>query len=257
MTLRVLSVAVYDSLWRNSNQATGLALFFADTRLQYLHMATRDTMPPLRPDRPFPVGSMVEPEKEKHANEWLLNLEVLTDKEFLERTKTLSSRPALAGLSGIYKTHIAAITLCDDWDGGREIQNDLAKSGYIIGAAFNNDVQYLPLRSVDFSEQMKRMQALRQHMVPAFAQTAWKSMAAYGHVHDKFSRLFEQGRRRFEMYSDDDRDFFRAGLALPYMISWASSLAHNTPAFTGLSTQTDQKINIQSDDFRAIFTVDR
>lgn len=212
-------------------------------------MASRDNIPRLLDGRSFPLGDAIDMDKEKMANEWITEIEKQSQRELRLTLIRSFSRTALSGLSTSFLTHHAAINLTEHWDKDRTHDPALASCGYLMATAFRNATNYFPLSHVDFTKELTLMKDEPLYPATMFAQTAWKGMESYRHIHAKFDRLYEHALTQFEMYSDDERQLFRAGMALPYIISSAGLLAEDTPDFTSLS---GEKVNLATD-FRKLF----
>lgn len=212
-------------------------------------MASRDNIPRLIDGRSFPLGDAMDVQKEKLANDWIAGIEQQGQRELRLTLIRSFSRTALSGLSTSFLTHHAAINLVEKWDEERTHDPALASCGYLLTTAFRNATSYFPLPHVDFTNELKLMKDDPPYPPDLFAQAAWNGIKSYQHLYDKFDRLFEHAQTQFDMYSDDDRQLFRAGMALPYVISCAGLLVEDTPEFTALS---NKKVNLNTD-FRKLF----
>lgn len=187
------------------------------------HMRPNDRLPK---NKPFPVGTMVEAERERRAEEWLNLIDSLSHAAFFDKIKTYSNPTAITSGTGqtTYATHQAALRLCKTWDEASGSDRTLAVNGFVVATAFNREVQYLPPCSLNLAEDLHEMGRDKNERARLFAQTAWHSMLAYPYVHDTFDRLFRHSFIRFYIPSEG-ADYFKAGMALPFMTSWASSLS--------------------------------
>jgi hypothetical protein len=214
-------------------------------------MYKKDTIPNLSHTEPFPLGDVNDVHKERLANEWITGIEAQPCDQFMRNVRITYAPTAIIG-SAAYKTHNAAMNLCKSWDEVKANGSELALSGYKIAMAFTKATHYLPGINFDFVDQLKQMQRPDEQLYRAreFARVAWQGMEQYPHVHDKFEHILDHSRTKFVIQSDENLEYFQAGMALSYILTTAAQLAIGTPDFKGM---TGEKVNLRTAEFGQLF----
>lgn len=211
-----------------------------------------EQIPDIRPNRHFPLGDVTSLHDINKAVSWISQATELEMEQY-KRLINMNVAPLPTAGKNAVATHKSAAKLCSTWDGARGAQTPpLVAVGYRLGMTFCNMTRFLPPTSVNLSEQLDQMANDQQDLVREFAQFAWQGMEQHPNVHHIFEELLVVGRHRFGLSSDDDRDYFRAGLALPYVIASTSRLHGYTPKFTSMSDMSDPNAT----EFHQLFTTD-
>ncbi|USN96286.1 MAG: hypothetical protein H6797_04395 [Candidatus Nomurabacteria bacterium] len=219
-------------------------------------MYTRDTIPKILPNESFPLGDIKDSLKEQGANGWLNTIEKLDNNQFRARVNLFHAPTATIGYGAGYRTFKAAMLLCGQWDLVQGNNSSLATVGFKVAMTFQNEVHYLPSSNLDLTLQLARMQNSEEQLYRAqdFARAAWYGMSQYPNVYEKFDRLLEHSRIRYRLSPEENREYFQAGMALPYMLSLTTALAESTPEIKGMADRTGKNWNLQTTPFRQFFT---
>lgn len=218
-------------------------------------MATHDQIPNIKKGREFPIGDIVDAEKDARVDQWLDMVGSLSHKDFLDFIE-INSRPRQLNQLKANKTDLAAFGLCHKWDYGFSARTRYTHAGYCAAVAFDRQTGYLPENTIDLSKELNQM-SLREieggilNSEREFGRVAWNSMALYPNVHLTFLKLLEFIEPRYGIFTDKDRDCLKAGMALPFLISWTSGLASLTPEFTSFSDQSESD---KEDEFLSRFS---
>lgn len=205
----------------------------------FFQMASSDRIPNIEKGREFPIGDIVDAAKDARVDQWLDTVGSLSHQNFLEFIK-INSQPRLLNQMRPNKTDLAALGLCHKWDYGNGHSAKYTYAGYNSVIAFNRQVNYLPESDIDFSNELNQMSQREVdggilNSQREFGRVAWNSMAIYPNVHLTFFKLLEFIEPRYGIFTDKDRDCLKAGMALPFLLSWTAGLASLTPEFTSFS----------------------
>ncbi len=225
-----------------------------------------DRVPSLPGDCSYPEGFCIDEEAESRADEWFVKMEATKDAHFHRYVEqTYAVQPRIVAGNSRAKTHNAAKTLCWSWDRTVNTQEkkkffNYATKGYMMTMSFDNDAGYLPRHSVDLSEDLWQMQEENNlHRMREFGHRVWQTIERYPHINRNYDRLFELAKKQYQIGPDENREYFRAGMAVPFAISWVSAVIASTHNFSSLSplNANGQKRNIgNSSDFGALFTTE-
>lgn len=205
-----------------------------------------DQIPNIQKGLPFPVGD-ISKSRDSAVDDWFDAAHAMPHYAFMRHIED-NGNPTPKN-----KTEIAASGLCHRWDYAYNNGRQYTSTGLRVATTFNRMTEYLPPVEVDLSVELQQMiqtevKGGRLYSGRAFGRVAWNSMALYPNVHWTFLRLLEFTEPRFNIISSKDQDCIKAGLVLPFMLSWTSGLATAMPEFTCFSNSKN------SDDFVSSFS---
>lgn len=220
-------------------------------------MGTHEHIPKIQKGREFPVGDIVDAQKDKKVDQWLDAVSGLNHYRFTEYI-AFHSKIASIVPTAESKTDRAARGLCHRWDYSYNNARRYTSGGYAFVRAFNRQTNYLPESNIDFSQELSQMTRLETQggLIRSgreFGRVAWQSMAIYPNVHLTFLRLLEHAEPRYGIFSNKDRDCLKAGMALPFVLSWAAGMVAATPSFSCMSSYRQESEN----DFATLFHDDK
>lgn len=191
-------------------------------------MADQELSPKIESNKQFPIGDIVDIYKDKKVIEWLESVADMGRERFWMEIRMYSAPTNLDG-DNASLTHELASHLCTDWDKSNNDGFPYVQMGYRLAMTFNQRTRYLPKCDVDLSETIELMrkpdiEGGRLNSAREFGRTAWNSIAEYPNVYAVHRLLYDFAEPRYELYSDQARESFRAGMALPFMFAWASRL---------------------------------
>jgi hypothetical protein len=207
-------------------------------------MATHEVIPELT-SQPFPLGDITDKETQLRAEAWLVDM---ADKDFAEYGATIKShnKPHFTKGLNVMRNYAGAVALCKVWDESRPRYDDsgdeampFALIGYRLAMTFNQQTSYLGQATADHTKYLEQMarhdtEGGQREMAREFGRFAWEGMAYYPNVFGVFEQVLEIGKTRFDLYPSDNREYFQAGMALPYVLAIAAGLDH-TPEFNSMS----------------------
>ncbi|USN96281.1 MAG: hypothetical protein H6797_04370 [Candidatus Nomurabacteria bacterium] len=212
---------------------------------------TSENVPAIKPNKQFPIGDVVyDSHRNKKVSEWFERVEDM-DRDGYSAHVNFHHAPTSQDGEKACLTHDAAVRLCQSWDNSRADGVPASHVGYRLVMTFNQQARLLPKCDVDLTKQLTQMCEQQKHLAREFARFAWESIADYPHVYAVYERLLEIGRTRFALDDEEDRDYFKAGMALPFMFAWTSRLEGYTPKFSGMIETTGEP---DSDSFGRCFT---
>lgn len=209
-------------------------------------MAMYDQIPNIQKGKEFPIGDITDPSLDKAVNDFFDYVSSMSHLTFINYVESKSMALFSQSTDG---TERAAAGLCHKWDYSYNNGRHFTTEGYRFVSVFNNVTKYLPKNNVSLKDDLERMTLLesqggRISSGRAFGRVAWNSMAIYPNVHLTFLRLLEFAEPRYGIFVNKDRECLKTGMALPFMMSWASSLAESTPDFTCMvAAEEDIDIN--------------
>jgi hypothetical protein len=220
-------------------------------------MASFDEIPNIQKNSKFPVGDCFEKSTLQNADKWFDDITDMSHKAFMNYFESHSpSRHITDAVNK--KTMLAATGLCHSWDYAYNNGRRFSSEGFKIASVFIRKTELVPESNIDLSDDLRRM-ALREveggqlHSGRAFGRVAWNSLAIYPNVNFFLERLLEISEPRLGIFVSKDRDCLKAGLALPFMMSWAGQLATSTPHFTSVNLTNG---SLEGDDFLSCFSAE-
>ena len=133
-------------------------------------------------------------------------------------------------------TNSAAMSLCKSWDKNRKAI-PAAQVGFRLVTAFNTKNRVLPGVGYDLTPQLRTMASDQSHLAEEFAHFAWEGISTYPTLSALYDRLLVLGRTRYALDDETNREYFKAGMALPYMLAWTSRLQGYTPKYSGVKDE--------------------
>lgn len=218
-------------------------------------MEYREIIPETAPNKQFPMGDITDSQLIDRASEWFDANSVLDRSYYINQ---LRIKRAPLGPDGAQKTHNAALALCREWNAQLPEDIRFASMGYLIAQDFLDKTRFLPPASSDFSSELFTMQLYDYDKAEVFANHAWYCMKeSHPEVHRQFTRLqaFADMLLFAKERSQNERDYLRAGLVLPYILSSSSRLAGYASGhldFTGMEVGGPKKL--LKKDFGKLFT---
>lgn len=216
-------------------------------------MRKTERVPSINLDGTFPDRDITDSTKLGRAAAWITFVETLdkeTFKNYMDRRYTPRSIDSIASR----KTYNASVYLCREWDTQRGDSRHFVSTGFIIGRAFTNDTALLPNCDVDMYTSIERM---KKEISPyEFARAAWNGMAeSHPNVFSNFHALFEMAGKRYDFTPPIHAESFKAGVALPYMLSVGSQLEIQAKNLN-FTSMSDAKHNLRTTQFTDFFTAE-
>lgn len=212
-----------------------------------------DRMPATQPNKQFPIGDVDDKQKDERAKAWFRKVESFKPDDFVTYVELTSKAQAMDGVV-TNVNHEKALELCIDWDDQQGGNRHFAVTGFFVAKSFMNETRVLPKFSNDLQSEIENMRS--PDMVGRareFGRAAWSGLH-YSHprVAAYYDRLYEHALGVYDFEDKEEyREYMRAGMALPYMMSATSRLIGYTGEFTGMTTQ---KHNLQTTPFSRLFT---
>lgn len=211
---------------------------------------TPEKIPSIQPNKQFPIGDVtMDTHRQKIVAEWFERVEDMDMEEYCNMVRFNHAPTHIEG-ERAYANFEAAVLLCKAWDAARGKVPAFAQVGYRLAMSFNHQTRLLPKSDFNFALELTQMRHEQQHLAPEFARFAWEGIASYPHVAECYDRLLRIGRIRFNLENEENREYFKAGMALPYILGSASRLKGYTPHFTGMQ---DKKFD-PKENFSTYFT---
>lgn len=207
-----------------------------------------DSLPVTMPTRAFPMGPASAVQyKIDMIDSWI---EEKGNYPYDRIVNYISYRSNALPHEGKYDklNHEATQKLCRSWDALLGPQKRQTITGYMVARAFLQDTRILPKFDIDISDELERMQNNRENsgQVRSFARAAWAGMAhSHAPVHDQFQKLLSFSQRFFDIESDIHRDYFSAGIVLPYMVAVTTGLQNyaNRSSIIGVKVGTADELS--------------
>lgn len=205
--------------------------------------------------KPFPLGDITDARSHQKAKDWIDVVGDYDRRQFLSYIRINGMMP-LNFSEEARKSHHAAIDLCREWNTALHEDLRLASTGLLVAQTFIRDTDFLPAANVDFSGELFHMQLEKPTLAREFARHAWQGMAhSHPIVHGQFVKISEMTEKMLFVTSGDERDYLRAGMAIPYLLAAASKLAAYSSGendFTSMA-ETDKK-KVKKKAFARYFT---
>lgn len=216
-------------------------------------MSYPEKLPDTRPTEPFPVGDPLDEFMLSKMDSWLREVSGYNKLQVSGMLgRALRSLPEDTRPEN--RNHWAAYHLCAAWDERRGDKERFARDGFTIVRACMNATRILPPYNAVLSGEIKQMN--EHHVEPReFGRTAWAGMwASHRNIARQHERLYQASRPWFDLAPEINEEYFRAGMALPYLLSSASCLINMLAVhdFNGMKECTVDAL--ESMDFKKIFT---
>lgn len=202
----------------------------------------------------FPIGDITEPLKIEQVDSWI---EDVSDYDFgrLSNYIQYSSKPNGMDNAAVSDNHRAALDLCRRWDMAQGDKRKFAVTGFVVARAFQNATKLLPNLVSDITPEIDRMRREQFDNARSFGKAAWAGMElSHPSVFAQHEKLLRLSEEKFDLQPDKNKDYFLAGMTLPYMLASVIRLEgymKRNPV-TGMKVGTIEEL--ESMEFRRIFT---
>lgn len=199
------------------------------------------------------MGDISDGIKDAMTDDWIETIST-HDPTRLANYLNYRSKSTSLDSDAVADNHNTALGLCLKWDNDRGDKRKFSTLGFMIARAYLNETRLLPNIDADWTDALDEMREKTEEQVRAFGLAAWYGMqASHGFVYDQHVKIFELARPRFMLDIEQNRDYFLAGMMLPYMLSVASRLKgyYENENILGVKVGTVEEL--EATDFLQIF----